>query len=56
MVLQKNIKNESCLDFSAGHFKLLHMKIGAKIKKLRILGFFTAPFRGGVRGVHSITD
>ena len=35
----KKVKNESCLDFSDGHFKLLHMKICSKIKKLRILGF-----------------
>ena len=39
MLLQKNVKNDSCLDFSDGHFKLLHMKICSKIKKLRILGF-----------------
>ena len=38
MLLQKNVNNDSCLDFSDGHFKLLHTKICSKIKKLRILG------------------
>ena len=38
----------SCLDFfSDGHFKLLHMKIGSKIKKLRNLVFTPSHPLGG---------
>ena len=40
--------------FSDGHFKLLHMKICCKIKKLQILGGLPPPCPlGGVRGVYS---